>query len=328
MMRLKRSSIVLIGIFTASILLMVAVGFSPKLNPKIAVVNAEAISSCLNRVNIPDTEMHWIYVPENASQLHTEENYYLLAGQLITNKSVDASTCPSGGLTLNGYANACGMAVAKDAVIYLQNALDESILNAWKNTGVPPVLLKQMIRTESQFWPSVSDDIHFGYGHITNIGMRNALEWNSRLASEVCPAALGTYCYSNISEANKILDTLVITCPDCKYGVATDQIDRVVNIQAEVVLGYCYQTAQLIFNATGWRSVNVVDYPTIWKLTLMNYNAGPTCVFDAVRDAFAATKGPMKWSDISYVTNGSQCLRGLTYANMITHKFYDFPPAN
>ena len=328
MMRVKRSSLVLIGIFIASVLLIVAVGLSPVINSKTAVVNAESISSCLNRINIPDSEMHWIYVPENASELHTEENYYFLAGKLISSKAVDASTCPSGGLTLNGYANACGMSVAKPAVIYLQNALDEAILSAWKNTGVPPVLLKQMIRTESQFWPSIYEDTHFGYGHVTNIGMRNALEWNPSLASEVCPATLGTYCATNISEANKILDTLVITCPDCKYGVAVDQIDRVVNIQSEVVLGYCYQTAQLIFNATGWKSGNVVDYPTIWKLTLMNYNAGPTCVFNAVRDAFAATKGPVKWSDIMYVTGGAQCLRGLTYANQITHKYFNFPPAN
>lgn len=328
MMRVNRSSYVFIGIFIASVLLIVAVTFSPFINPKNAVVNAETISSCLNRVNIPDTEMHWIYVPENASELHSEENLFFLAGKLITNNIVDASTCPSGGITLNGYANACGMAVAKDSVIYLQNILDESILSAWKNTGVPPVLLKQMIRFESQFWPSIDQETHYGYGHITNIGMRNALEWNSRLSAEVCPPSLGTYCASNYTEADKILDTLVITCPDCKYGIAVDQIDRVVNIQSEVVLGYCYQTAQLIFNATGWKSGNVVDYPTIWKLTLVNYNAGPTCVFNAMRDAFAATQGPVKWSDISYVMSGDQCLRGLNYANRITHKYYDFPPAN
>ena len=99
------------------------------------------------------------------------------------------------------------------------------------------------------------------------------------------------------------------------------------DILAEVVLGYCYQTAQVINNATQWHSGDVVDYPTIWKLTLLNYNAGPKCVYDAVRAAFLKNNGPVKWADVVYQVGGNdQCIRGVTYANQITAKYFDFPP--
>ena len=99
--------------------------------------------------------MHWAYIPNSVDQLHTEMELFFLAGQLIKNKIVDASGCPSGGLAFNNeYANACGMSAAKPAVIYIQNMVNEPILQAWSNVGVPPVLLKQLIRSESQFWPS------------------------------------------------------------------------------------------------------------------------------------------------------------------------------
>jgi hypothetical protein len=301
-------------------------GISLNGTDKILSSQAQAVSSCLNRVNIPLDQMHWVYFPTSASQLHTEENYYFLAGQLISNGVVDASTCPSGGLALNGYANACGMETAKPTVVIIQNMLDESILKAGNEVGVPPVLLKQMIRYESQFWPSYYTQSHFGFGHVTNIGIRNALEWNPDLRAKVCPTGSGTTCQTSFSIADDILKSLVATCPTCENGIDTYSANRSVDILAEVVLGYCYQTAQLVFNATGWYSSNVVDYPTLWKLTLMDYNAGSECVFNATAAAFNRTKGPMKWEDISAHVTGEQCIRGLLYANQITARFYNFPP--
>jgi len=70
----------------------------------------------------------------------------------------------------------------------------------------------------------------------------------------------------------------------------------------------------------------VVDYPTIWKLTLMDYNAGSECVFDSVAAAFKNTNGPVKWADIKAVTKDELCVRGMTYADNITAKYFNFPP--
>ena len=288
-------------------------------------VFAQTEHVCLNRENIPIADLHWVYVPESPDELYTEEEYFFLAGQLIANDVVDASDCPSGGLMLNGYANACGMTRAKETVITVQNLLNEPILNAYDEVGVPPVLLKQLIRYESQFWPAIDDGTHYGFGHLTNIGMRNALQWNPDLRVKVC--ANEATCATNIPVADQILASLVNTCEDCEYGIDLDEADRSVDILAESLLGFCFQSEQLVFNGTGWYSNLAVDYATIWKLTLMNYNSGSQCVFNAVSSTFDVTQGPMNWSQISANVSGEQCLRGLNYANDITAKYFDFPPS-
>lgn len=182
-----------------------------------------------------------------------------------------------------------------------------------------------MIRIESQFWPSKSAFYEFGFGHITNIGMRSALQWNPDLAAKVCPTSAYGTCVTSIDIATEILSSLLSTCPTCDFGIDPVKAFRSVDILAEAVLGYCYQTTHLIYNATGWHSSWVVDYQTLWKLTLMGYNAGATCVYDTVVKTFDKTQGPMKWSDISANVEGDLCLRGLSYADQVTAKAFDFP---
>jgi len=122
---------------------------SSKLNEALAVTTPV----CLDRSDIPPEEMHWLYFPKSASELATHEDYAYLSGQLIQNGIVDASDCPLGGLWPDGYANACGLAKTRQVSLYLQNVYDDEILAAGKDTGVPPVMMKQLIRYESQFWP-------------------------------------------------------------------------------------------------------------------------------------------------------------------------------
>ena len=290
-----------------------------------SLLDQSTIPTCMNRINIPTSELHWIYVPTNASELRTEENYMYLAGQLIANKVVDGSACPAGGLASDGYANACGLSKAQPVVITIQNSLDQAILDAWKEVGVPPVLLKQMIRYESQFWPAVKDTTHYGFTHITMMGMLNALEWNPSLLQKACNLTTGT-CSINQTLAATVLQLMDATCVTCANGIDPSKAVASVDYLARAVMGYCDQTAQLVFNATGWNSGLVVDYPTIWKLTLMNYNAGATCVFDSVAAAFKTTNGPVSWADITANASGSLCQRGVYYANQITAKYYNFPP--
>ena len=313
-----------IRLFLGIIILLFSFGgiALPSIQPEI--VEAQTISTCLNRVNISPSDLHWAYVPEMADQLHTEEKYYYLAGQLIANGIVDAGECPSKGLMSSGYANACGMSVAYPTVIVVQNLLNEPILQAYDDVGVPPVILKLLIGTESQFWPSQVNSIHFGYGHLTNMGIRNAVQWNSDLYNQVCPS--GADCSTSYSIADQILVSLVDICPTCEYGIDMTKAHRSVNILAESLLGYCYQTEQLVYNATGWYSGYAVDYGTIWKLTLMDYNAGSQCVYDTLESTFDYTQGPMRWSDISAHVSGDLCIRGWSYANTITAKYFDFPP--
>ena len=126
----------------------------------------------------------------------------------------------------NGYANACGMATALPTVIIVQNMPNESILQAWKEVGVPPVLLKQLIRRESQFWPSLytsnENNIYFdefGLGHITYIGMQNALQWNRDLYAKVCSVSDNANCVSDSGVVYQFLSSLIATCDTCAYGI-------------------------------------------------------------------------------------------------------------
>ncbi len=283
----------------------------------------QSLSACLYRLNIRADDLHWADIPTSVDQLHTEMNYFFLAGQLIKNRIVNANGCPSGGLALNDdYANACGMSVAKPSVIHIQNMVNEPILQAWSDVGVPPVLLKQLISRESQFWPSNHAVLHFGFGHVTYIGILNALYWNPDLYTEFCSTSAVGNCTTREGVAYQILLSLDASCVGCEYGIHPAAADKSVHILAQVLLGYCYQAEQLVYNATGWNPIQAVDYGTMWKLTLMNYNAGPDCVYKAVTEAFKTTQGPVGWADIVAHTTGDQCIRGLYYAIDITAKHF------
>jgi hypothetical protein len=292
-----------------------------------STVISQETSTCLTRVNISPGDAHWTYVPDTPDQLYTEEKLFFLAGQLIEQGVVDAGECPSDGLMSNGYANACGIDVAMPMVIVVQNLMNEPILQAYEDVGVPPVVLKQLISTESQFWPSEFESTHFGFGHLTNIGIRNAMQWNPDLYNKVCPSSDTGSCLTSYGAAEQILASLVSTCEDCEYGIDIQVANRSIDILAESLLGFCFQTERLVYNTTGWYSGYAVDYATIWKLTLMDYNAGSQCVYNTLKSTFDYTNGPMRWPDISAHVSGDMCVRGLQYANTITARVFDFPPS-
>jgi hypothetical protein len=327
-MKIKNYSIQIILILSVIALpfLMGAASGQLGLAPTVReAVRLDTIPTCLNRINIPESELHWIYVPQSADELYSDDTLMWLAGQLIKNKVINASNCPAGGLGSEGYANACGMSLSKAKVIEIQNSLNQPIMDAWVNVGVPPVLLKQVIRYESQFWPSRENEYHYGFGHVTPIGILNAMEWDPALLKLACGSNSATCSLDSVT-AGAILDQMIVTCPTCPNGIDDQRAAASVNLLAHVLMGYCNQSAQLVFNASGWRSNLVVDYPTIWKITLMNYNAGSVCVEATLNETFKATQGPMKWSDILAHLQGDNCKRGAYYANQITAKAYPFPP--
>ncbi len=294
-------------------------------SPKKTGSQQEAVSICRNRVNIPISEMHWIYVPQFASELHTDLQLAFLAGQLISNGSVDASSCPAGGLRLDGYANACGLAASSELVGELQNDFDEQILQAWKDYGVPPVLLKQMIRYESQFWPGKWGEYHYGLGHLTYFGAHTSLYWRPELYKELCGVSGSCEGDIDFQQINYLLNLMDAYCPTCKNKIDLVKAQNSIAYLAEAVYAHCEQTARIVYNATKTSPGLVVDYPTIWKLTLMNYNVGPTCVFNSMRSAYNFTQSKVTWWDVGHFTGDDQCKRGIYYANQITEKFYNFP---
>jgi hypothetical protein len=66
----------------------------------------------------------------------------------------------------------------------------------------------------------------------------------------------------------------------------------------------------------------------MWKLTLLNYNAGPQCVFNALDAAYTPTTGRLSWGSIASRISGAFCEAGLDYVNNITSQYYTFSPTD
>ena len=48
------------------------------------------------------------------------------------------------------------------------------------------------------------------------------------------------------------------------------------------MLANCEQAGQLVENVTGGMAGEAASYEDLWKFTLVNYNAGPGCLGDAL----------------------------------------------
>lgn len=333
-----RSAILIVALFGVGLLLA---GFGSTAQASIGPeapppsFDAQTVPTCLDRSDIPNSEYHWLHVPAVPGELATSEYYGYLAGQLIIYGVVDASDCPLGGVWPTGYANACGLEATREEVIYLQNLYDEEILDAFRTVGTPPVLLKQVLRYESQFWPVRMGVYHFGLGHLTLIGAANALQWNPVLYGEVCLETFNGPCpapynntYSTFDNilSGELLGMMDAFCADCEYSIDIPKAEASVELIAQVLLGYCRQTSQIVFNVTDQYSGFTVDYATIWKMTLLNYNAGPHCVYDALDKIYTPEVDEITWTDITQNVTGAGCLQGVEYANSITARYYDFTP--
>ncbi len=333
-----KSAVLILGIF-AVVFLLAGISGSQDVaaaqgNPR-AVLNAPATPTCLDRSNIPDEEYHWLYIPAVPGELSTSEYYGYLAGQLIIYGVVDASDCPLGGVWPTGYANACGLDKARDLVFLLQNIYDPEILQYGRDIGVPPVMLKQLIRYESQFWPVRSGTYHYGLGHLTLIGASSAIQWNPVLYGQVCLDTFNGPCpgsyltqytsYNNIL-ASELVGMMDAFCEDCEYKIDIQKAEASIGLIAEVLIGYCRQTSQIIFNVTEQYSSATVDYATIWKLTLLNYNAGPQCVYDALDSVYTEDTVQFTWEQVSGAVTSAGCQAGVNYTNLITAPYYDFAP--
>lgn len=286
---------------------------------------------CLDRSDIPESEMHWLYIPKSASELATNEYYGYLSGQIIKAGLVNTSDCPLNGLWPSGYANSCGLEKTHELSVKLQNIYDDEILAAGKENGVPPVMIKQLIRYESQFWPAQMGPYHFGLGHLTYIGASNALLWNQSLFEDAYVQGTAGASTGAINWSRQLLSMMDATCPTCAEKIDIPKAEQSISYIAKVLFGFCRQTSQVVYNATKESPGSVVDYATIWKLTLLNYNVGPNCVYNAVNDSFDrikqiepdASNWKLNWNFIAGYVDKS-CSRGVGYVDNITRPYYDF----
>ena len=251
----------------------------------------------------------WLGSPREESELTSDIPYNYLSANLILQGVVDASGCPDGGLLPDGGANACGQEAARGAVAEWQNQFDSLILSTSDQTGVPAQLLKNLFARESQFWPGVfKASADAGLGQLTENGADTTLLWNPSFYAGYCPLVLPLErCsdrYVNLEDDEKqllrqaLVSSVNASCEDCALGIDLSRASFSVDVFAHTLLASCEQTGQVIFNNVSQAPNTVASYEDLWKMTLVNYNAGPGCLSLAVNDAWITEKS-IAWDVLS-----------------------------
>jgi hypothetical protein len=251
----------------------------------------------------------WLSTPKDAADLSSDIPYNYLSANLILQGAVDASACPDGGLQPDGSANACGQEAARSAVDQWQNQFDSLIIHTADDTGVPAQLLKNLFARESQFWPGIfKASADAGLGQLTENGADTTLLWNPSFFSSYCPlvlqadACLEGYVHLKQDQQQLLRQALVASvnasCDNCALGIDLSRADFSVGVFAHTLLASCDQTAMVIHNTVNQSPAAVASYEDLWKLTLVNYNAGPGCLSLVVNDAWTADHA-LTWDTLS-----------------------------
>lgn len=281
----------------------------------------------------------WLTTPEFPEQLTSSIPYAYLAGNLIAQGVVDVRACADGGLTPAGTASPCGLEVAKPAVEQWQNQFDHLIHDIALKTDVPAQLLKNLFSRESQFWPGVfRNGSDVGLGQLTENGADTALLWNRAFFDDFCPLVLDkNVCennsYSGLNEANQkllrgaLVASVDATCAQCPLGIDLSRANFSVSVFGRTLLANCEQTGKIIQNVTGQSPGRSLDYETLWKLTLVNYNAGPGCLSEAVQQAYtvASAQVPFGWDLIAQALDPA-CRGAIRYVEDISKPQPAFTP--
>jgi len=250
----------------------------------------------------------WLSTPTESETLGTDVPYSYLAANLIRQGVVDASFCADGGVLPDGGASACGMELARAAVTDWQNQFDGLILNVAKDSGVPANLLKNLFAKESQFWPGASIKSDVGLGQLTDHGADTTLMWNPPFFYRFCPLVMdSSECkkgYLGLDDKQQeyvrlaLVSAVNANCEDCPLGIDIDRANFSISVFAQTLLANCGQAGQLVKNFTGGAAGKSATYEDLWKLTLVNYNAGPGCLGDAL-DATQIASQDLTWENIS-----------------------------
>lgn len=270
---------------------------------------------------------YWLTTPKRAEDLNTKVPYNYLAANLISAGIVDASSCGNNGLLPDSFgANTCGLEIAHPSVTEWQNRFDGLILNVAQETGVPAQMLKRLFARESQFWPSFFENSDIGLGQLTEDGADTTLLWNPSFFEQFCPLVLDSeHCekgYLHITEEEQehlrlgLINTVNASCENCPLGIDMTQADFSVSVFGHTLLANCEQAGRLVRNVSGQAPGQVASYEDLWKFTLVNYNAGPGCLGEAIQTT-RYNNQPFEWANVAANLNGI-CSLGADYVEDIS----------
>ena len=278
----------------------------------------------------------WLSPSATTQDLQSDTSYYYLAGSLITYGEVDASGCLDGGLQAPNIASSCGVEAARSRLVEWQNRFDDEIVKAANDTGIPAHLLKNVFARESQIWPGIYTSYkEAGLGQLTENGADTMLLWNPAFYHQYCPLVLNQkYCEIGFAELDafeqgllrgSLVQKVDASCPDCPAGIDIADANYSVNVFARGLLANCEQVGQVITDATGLGPAETSSYDDLWRFTLVNYNAGPGCLYNAVRLTDNANQ-PIDWTNVSSHLDPT-CQKSIGYVEDITQMLKITPTA-
>ncbi len=270
----------------------------------------------------------WLSSPDHPDALISSQPLYYLAGSLIKQGLVDVSACADGGVQASGFATQCGVEAARELIDEWQNQFNSEIVRVSQETGIPAQLMKNVFTKESQFWPGYSATYQeAGLGHLSDLGADSVLLWNPSFFSQFCPLVLDTtvcqrgFGNLDISEQEMLRGALVqkvsAACPDCPQGIDLREANFSISIFARSMLANCEQVGQIIYNTTRRTPGEVSIYEDLWRFTLVNYNAGPGCLSDAIEKTDSSHL-PLTWDNVIQHLEPGACQLGIVYVNDVS----------
>ena len=95
-----------------------------------------------------------------------------------------------------------------------------------------------------------------------------------------------------------LVSSVNATCQDCPTGLDLTKADYSVDVFAQTMLANCEQAGRIVQELTGQTPGRVTTYEDMWKFTLVNYNAGAGCLFNAVKDT-SLSGLDLNWENLS-----------------------------
>lgn len=105
-------------------------------------------------------------------------------------------------------------------------------------------------------------------------------------------------------------------CEDCPLGIDLARADFSVVVFAHSMTANCQQAGQVVRNYSGQTPGNVASFEDLWKFTLVNYNAGGSCLAEGITRALGEGL-TLTWDNVSPFLLGA-CSGSINYVNDIS----------